>query len=44
LEGEDILTKDELIETPIVNKTEQMQKDFAVTTISAPQPANKAGM
>jgi hypothetical protein len=44
LEGEDILTKDELIETPIVNKTEQMTKDFAVTTISAPQPPNKAGM
>ena len=43
LEGEDILTKDELIETPIVNKTEQLTKDFAVTTISAPQ-AQKAGM
>ena len=43
LEGEDILTKDELIETPSVIKTEQMNKDFAVTTISAPH-APKAGM
>lgn len=36
LEGDDILTKDELIETPAATKTVQMDKDFAVVTISAP--------
>ena len=35
LEGDDILTKDELIETPSASKTVQMDKDFAVTTISS---------
>lgn len=44
LEGDDILTKDELIETPAASKTVQMNKDFAVTTISVAQQANKAGM
>ncbi|MEP7235192.1 MAG: hypothetical protein ABI778_07840 [Ignavibacteriota bacterium] len=34
LEGEDIITKDELIETPVATKTEQMVKDFSVTTIT----------
>jgi hypothetical protein len=32
LEGADIITKDELIETPSATKTVQMDKDFAVTT------------
>ena len=34
LEGADIITKDELIETPAATKTVQMQKDFTVTTIT----------
>jgi hypothetical protein len=35
LEGDDIITKDVMIETPSVSKTVQMDKDFAVTTITA---------
>ena len=38
LEGDDIITKDELIETPAAPKTVQMVKDFAVTTISVANP------
>ena len=34
LEGSDIITKDELIETPSASKTIQINKDFTVTTIS----------
>ncbi|MDP4219409.1 MAG: hypothetical protein Q8916_03325 [Bacteroidota bacterium] len=44
LEGDDILTKDELIETPSTSKTVQMDKDFAVTTISVAKSLVKAGM
>jgi hypothetical protein len=46
LEGQDILTKDELIETPSVLHTEQLKKDFAVTTISVAQSQtpNKGSM
>ncbi len=42
LEGDDIITKDELIETPAASKTVQMDKDFAVTTISAVKVQDKA--
>jgi hypothetical protein len=44
LEGDDIITKDELIETPASSKTVQMEKDFTVTTISVVKAENKAGM
>ena len=42
LEGEDILTKDELIETPAATSTVQMDKDFAVSTISVIKTEGKA--
>ena len=42
LEGDDILTKDELIETPAATKTVQMDKDFAVSTISIAKAEGKA--
>ena len=42
LEGEDIITKDELIETPSASSTVQMAKDFAVTTISVAKAQDKA--
>jgi hypothetical protein len=44
LEGDDIITKDVLIETPVVSKTVQMDKDFAVTTISVAKAAEKASI
>ena len=44
LEGDDIITKDELIETPSASKTLQMAKDFAVTTISVAKTEDKAGI
>ncbi len=45
LEGQDIITQDELIETPKASKTVQMDKDFAVTTISIAQHVeDKASM
>jgi hypothetical protein len=45
LEGEDIITKDVLIETPLASKTVQMDKDFAVTTITVAHNIDyKAGM
>ncbi len=44
LEGEDIITKDELIETPSASKTVQMEKDFVVTTITAVQVQDKASL
>ena len=45
LEGEDIITKDVLIETPIASKTVQVNKDFAVTTITvAHNTSDKASM
>ena len=40
LEGDDIISKDELIETPAATKTVQMTKDFAVTTISVATKAD----
>ena len=42
LEGDDIITKDELIETPTATKTMQMDKDFAVNTISVAKTQEKA--
>jgi hypothetical protein len=44
LEGTDILTKDELIETPSAAKTVQMEKDFAVTAISAAKAEDKVSI
>ena len=44
LEGEDIITKDELIETPTSSKTVQIDKDFAVTTITAVKILDKTGI
>ncbi|MEI8134895.1 MAG: hypothetical protein WCH46_07420 [bacterium] len=44
LEGEDIVTKDELIETPAAAKTVQLEKDFNVTLTSAPKQENSATM
>ena len=45
LEGDDILTKDEMIETPSSSsKTVQMEKDFAVTTISAVKAQDKTSL
>ena len=41
LEGDDIITKDELIETPAASKTVQMDKDFAVSTISIAKTEDK---
>lgn len=41
LEGADIITKDELIETPAATKTVQMDKDFAVTTITVAHDAGE---
>ncbi len=35
LEGESIVTKDELVETPACTKTEQLTKDFTVTLASS---------
>ena len=37
LEGEDIITKDEMIQTPSAPRTTQMQKDFSVTLNSVAQ-------
>jgi len=37
LEGDDVVTKDELIETPATTSTVKMDKDFAVTTTSVAQ-------
>ena len=39
LEGADIITKDEMIETPAASKTIQMNKDFSVTTITVAKHA-----
>lgn len=44
LEGDDIIAKDELIETPAASATVQMPKDFTVTTISVAKVENKARM
>jgi hypothetical protein len=44
LEGDDIVTKDELIETPSTNKTIQINKDFTVTTISVVTSQDKASL
>lgn len=44
LEGDDIITKDELIETPTASSTVQMAKDFAVTTISVAKTEGKSGI
>ncbi len=40
LEGADIITKDEMIETPVATKTVQMNKDFSVTTITVAKHAD----
>jgi hypothetical protein len=35
LEGDNVVTKDEMVETPTCAKTEQMDKDFTVTVVSS---------
>jgi len=40
LEGMDIISKDEMIETPATSKTLQMNKDFTVTTITVANHAD----
>jgi hypothetical protein len=42
LEGSDILTKDELIETPAVAQTTKLEKDFTVTTTSLARLQNSS--
>jgi len=44
LEGEDIIAKDVLIETPTASQTVQMIKDFDVTTISVVKVQDKASI